>query len=112
MSGKQLTLDEYQVLALRTQSEEGKKDPFLNALLGIMGELGEIAEIEKKYRYQGHPKLYNQLKEEAGDLLWYMAVLADSLYLTLGEIAQANIVKLETRYPDGFDPERSKNRED
>ena len=107
-----MTLDEYQVAALRTLSEKGRRSPLENALLGLMGELGEISEHLKKCRYQGHKYDPRVMVLEAGDMLYYMAVLAMALGVTLGEIAQANIVKLEARYPEGFDPERSKNRED
>lgn len=51
------------------------------------------------------------MAEEAGDVLWYLAEIADALGITLEDIARRNIAKLRNRYPDGFDPERSRNRE-
>ena len=44
-------------------------------------------------------------------MLWYLAEIADALGVTLEDIARRNIDKLRKRYPDGFDPERSINRE-
>jgi NTP pyrophosphatase (non-canonical NTP hydrolase) len=51
------------------------------------------------------------LIKEAGDLLWYIAQMATALDIPLSVIAERNIAKLEARYPDGFDSQRSINRE-
>jgi NTP pyrophosphatase (non-canonical NTP hydrolase) len=48
---------------------------------------------------------------EMGDLLWFLAELADVHGLTLDEIAEANIDKLRRRYPEGFSEEDSLHRE-
>ena len=45
-------------------------------------------------------------------MLWYLAEIADALGITLEEIARRNIEKLRKRYPEGFDPDRSINREE
>ncbi|MFY7949371.1 MAG: MazG nucleotide pyrophosphohydrolase domain-containing protein, partial [Gemmatimonas sp.] len=50
------------------------------------------------------------LIKELGDCLWYIGACATVLDLSLADIAQRNIDKLRTRYPEGFDPERSRNR--
>jgi NTP pyrophosphatase (non-canonical NTP hydrolase) len=42
--------------------------------------------------------------------LWYIGAFATVLDLSMEEIAQRNIEKLRKRYPEGFDPERSRNR--
>ena len=108
-----MTMDEYQVAALRTEptyKEENHR--LLNGALGLAGEAGEVADHAKKWYFQGHALDPSAVMKELGDVMWYVALCADFIGVTLGEIAQANIVKLETRYPDGFDPERSKNRED
>ena len=41
------------------------------------------------------------LKAELGDVLWYLAQVATELDLSLGEIAEANIVKLMDRLERG-----------
>ena len=108
----EMTLDEYQVAALRTWSAHSRPESALtNAALGL-GEAGEVQNLIKKHVYHGHTLDIAGVKKELGDVLYYVAVLAEEIGFDLSEIAQANIVKLETRYPDGFDPERSKNRED
>ena len=106
-----LTLSDYQRMARRTAGTKRKSDKMEEALLGLAGEVGELCDHYKKFKHQGHDLDYNHMAEEAGDVLWYLAEIADALWLTLEEIARRNINKLLNRYPDGFDPERSINRE-
>ena len=79
-------------------------------LLLLAGEAAEAMEMIKKYRFHGHDLDYPKLKKELGDTLWYLAVLADLLGFSLDGVAQANIAKLERRYPDGFSADASRNR--
>ena len=106
-------LDEYQELALRTANTDDTIDIIMNAGLGLNGESGEIADMIKKFKYQGH-KIIDREKmiEELGDVIWYAALMAHGLNIKLSEVADRNISKLMTRYPKGFDPERSMNRDD
>ena len=106
-----LTLDQYQVLALRTEPKRAVLDRLTNASLGIAGESGEIADHIKKYLYHGHDLDGSFLEKEIGDVLWYLAVMSDAIGLTLSEVAQMNVNKLNARYPEGFSEERSKNRD-
>ena len=107
-----LTLNDYQRMARRTAGNKRKSDKMEEALLGLAGEVGELCDHYKKYMHQGHDIDYNHMAEEAGDVLWYLAEIADALGLTLEDIARRNIDKLRKRYPEGFDPERSRNREE
>ena len=104
-------LDEYQTLAKRTANLHPQpQDRITNWILGLAGEAGELANRWKKIVYHQHPFDADALVDELGDLLWYAAMLADALGLPLSEVATRNVRKLEARYPDGFDPERSRNR--
>lgn len=107
-----LTLNDYQRMARRTAGNKRKSDKMEEALFGLAGEVGELCDHYKKYMHQGHDISYDHMEEEAGDVLWYLAEIADALGITLEEIARRNIEKLRKRYPDGFDPERSINREE
>lgn len=107
-----MTMNEYQKAALRTakphmdvyaQMQEGA--------LGLCGEAGEVADYIKKGIYQGRVMKTDRLVEEIGDVLWYAALLADAAGVGLDEVAQANVDKLRERYPEGFDSDRSVNRE-
>jgi NTP pyrophosphatase (non-canonical NTP hydrolase) len=106
-----MNLDEYQRLALRTAGHrEGAEKVLTYTALGLTGESGEVAEMIKKAFYHGHPLDRQALSKELGDVLWYLAVMADGLGLSLGQIAAENIEKLRARYPEGFSQECSRDR--
>lgn len=106
-----MNLDMYQIESRRTWNDaETAIDQIDNAVLGISGEAGEIADLWKKHRYQGHEFDAAKVADEIGDVLFYLARLADQIGKPLTAIADANISKLQRRYPDGFDAERSRNR--
>lgn len=102
---------EYQDAALRTDNTSlSDDDSFAMATLGLVGEAGEVAEMVKKELYHGHHPGRYEYRDELGDVLWYLAVLADKLGFSLEEIAEANIAKLKKRYPEGFSHEASRSR--
>lgn len=110
------TLNDYQRDALRTASPEaeGERGRPLNLAingLGIAGEAGEVADLLKKHTGHGHELPRSKVEKELGDVLWYTARIADLFGLTLADVAHANRVKLEARYPNGFSHEASRNRE-
>ena len=107
-----LTMNDYQLLARRTAGNKRKSDKMEESLFGLAGEVGELCDHYKKYMHQGHDIDYDHMAEEAGDVMWYLAEIADSLGITMEDIARRNIDKLRKRYPDGFDPERSIHREE
>lgn len=105
-------LNGYQIAAMRTAGMENKIYRLGNFALGIAGEAGEVADYIKKVLYHGHPMDKDKLCKELGDVLWYIATLADTACFTLEEVARVNIEKLKKRYPEGFNKERSINRGD
>lgn len=83
----------------------------LHAAMGLCTESGELLDNLKKHFFYGKPIDRTNLIEEAGDLLWYVAILADVLGMkTFNEIFQRNIAKLKTRYPEKFTEEKAENR--
>ena len=111
MVAKQMTFNEYQELARRTQNAELDMDEKrLHALHGLASEVGEIHGLFQKV-YQGHPLSLDDLEKEIGDLLWFVAELCDVYHWSMGNVAAENIEKLRKRYPEGFDAERSVHRE-
>lgn len=105
--------NDYQKLALRTAGNHGDFDKTLMyTALGLNGEAGEVAELIKKAFFHGHELDRDKLEKELGDVLWYLAVMANTLDLPLETIARHNIDKLAQRYPQGFSEERSRNRSD
>lgn len=75
------------------------------------GEVGET--INKLKKVVGHkfPLDRQALISELGDVLWYLMQVCSALDIDVNEVMEYNLQKLARRYPDGFDPERSKNRE-
>lgn len=101
-----MTFDEYQKKALKTDLFKGKdknirSDGFIEKLLGLIGETGEVAEKFKKiYRDEGgqiSADKKTELTKELGDILWYIASVSEYLDIKLDDIAQANIEKLASR---------------
>lgn len=108
---KYFMFDEYQRAAMRTANKALATDEMiLNAAMGMNGEAGEVIDHLKKARFQGGILDRTKLIRETGDLLWYCALMAEALDVSLAEIAQINIAKLRARYPDGFDADRSNHR--
>lgn len=108
---KYFMFDEYQRAAMRTANKALAADGMiLNAAMGMNGEAGEVIDHLKKARFQGGILDRTKLIRETGDLLWYCALMAEALDVSLAEIAQINIAKLRARYPDGFDADRSNHR--
>ncbi len=87
------------------------KDVLLNALMGLCGESGEAIDLMKKHLFQGHELDREKMVKELGDVAWYLAEAATGLGVDLSEVFQRNLDKLHARYPRGFDPQRSQQRE-
>lgn len=105
-----ITANDYQRACLRTAS--GDKSEWLeNAIYGIIGEAGEIVDLVKKHKWQGHTLNAEDVALELGDLLWYCSLLSSSINYELGTVMKMNTEKLKKRYPEGFSKDRSVNRE-
>lgn len=109
-----MTPNEYQLLALRTESR-ASFDPtpytrLVEALIGLNGEAGEAIELLKKSMFQDHRLDMKDMAMELGDVCWYLALAADAIGFDLESVMHMNLEKLRARYPNGFDPERSINR--
>lgn len=106
-----MTANEYQKLAMTTLNPQlSEKDVLINGVMGLCGESGEAIDIVKKWLAQGHELDREKLAKELGDICWYLAETATALGLSLEDIMTSNIEKLKSRYPEGFDAERSINR--
>ena len=105
-----MTFEEYQAKAVTTDVFGGKAQPitslaFLEKLLGLVGEAGEVADKFKKIYRDDNGVLLEEKREmiekELGDVLWYLAQLATELNIKLSEVAEANIEKLASRMDRG-----------
>lgn len=108
---EKIGFQEYQGLAQRTSSTE-PEDKLLNGLMGLNGEGGEAIDIMKKHLFQYHPLDKTKIIDELGDVLWYIVEACTGLGITMEELAAHNIKKLQKRYPEGFEADKSINRND
>jgi NTP pyrophosphatase (non-canonical NTP hydrolase) len=96
--------DDYQKAARRTAIYD-QRDRVIYPALGLASEAGEVAgKVKKVLRDQEgdfERAPLEAIKGELGDLLWYVAVLAADLGLSLEEIAAENLAKLDARMAHG-----------
>ena len=110
-----MTGNDYQRLAMRTNDGESSHEDYdlggiVMASLGLSGEVGELNDLIKKWVFHDSGMDITHAKKELGDILWYIACMAESFGWSLDEIMEMNIEKLKKRYPDGFDIARANNR--
>lgn len=84
----------------------------MHAQLGITSEAGEFADAMKKFLIYGRPLDKLNLKEELGDLLWYIDLASRALGITIEELREQNIAKLKLRYPESFNEKDALERKD
>jgi NTP pyrophosphatase (non-canonical NTP hydrolase) len=97
-----MTFEEYQAEASATALYPNRMKNLEYPTLGLTGEAGEVANIVKKIQ-RDHggvitDEVRGKLKDELGDVLWYISACADELGLTIGEIAEFNVNKLAKRH--------------
>lgn len=103
-----MDFDQYQKLAVRTRKTpvNGEVPPVVVSLLGLAGEAGQLLSEYKKWIRDGpaHKLHRERVAEELGDLLWYIANVAEQFDLTLGHVAIQNLHKIEERWGTGQVP--------
>ena len=108
-----MDLDTYRRDVRRTvRPELSQHERLLIGGLGLASEAGEVANALNHQLHFGHPPDPDRLRDELGDVLWYLVFLCDTLDLSLEDVMAANADKRRQRYPDGFNTERSMNREE
>lgn len=96
-----MNIDEYQRRARATDQRPGRDlEDIAVHLLGLAGEAGSVAAEYKKRLRDGeaHAWWKARIREELGDVMWYVAAIADHLGLSLDEIARANLQKTRDRW--------------
>lgn len=98
-----MRFNEYQELALYTLGTHlTREQAILMGGLGLAGESGEVCELLKKRHYHKKDIPDSEIRDELGDVLWYLSLLAAQHGFDLEAVAQRNIEKLRERYPNGF----------
>jgi NTP pyrophosphatase (non-canonical NTP hydrolase) len=97
-----MNFEEYQDAASVTALYPNRLKNLEDPTLGLAGEAGEVANIVKKIQRDFGGEITDEirakLKDELGDVLWYISACADELNLTLTEIAEFNVEKLAKRH--------------
>ena len=106
-----MEISEYQKKASRTMAN--LSSPLLDDLhmvLGMQTEVAEIADAYKKHMAYGKELDLVNIKEEVGDVVWYLANLCNLHGWDFRDILATNIQKLEARFPEKFTQEKAINR--
>ena len=105
-----MELNEYQERAMDTCMDTCKNDSYM--ILNLVAEVGEFTgKIAKAIRkgnccfsdgdYLSNKHTLDELKLEAGDILWQLAGVCHNMCWTLENVAQANLDKLASRQQRG-----------
>lgn len=95
---------EYQKKAMRCASMTvNENEQLLNAALGICGEAGELAGHVKKFYFQGEDFPKETIVSTAGNVLWCIALLCESMGIDLEDVVTYNMDKLQKKYPEAYD---------
>ncbi len=97
-----MNFEDYQAAASKTALYPRRMENLEYPTLGLAGEAGEVANIVKKIQRDHGGVIVDEtrakLKDELGDVLWYISACADELGITLAEIAEYNVDKLAKRH--------------
>lgn len=110
-----MTFDEYQHKAPLTLIRH--PDPLMVKtilMMGVAGEAGEALDKWKKILVYQDGAVSEQDKVELGkelaDVVWYIAVMAEELGLSLDDLMQQNLTKLASRKDRGIQKGQGDNR--
>ncbi len=90
----------------------GSQGRLINGALGLAGECGEIVDIIKKHTQYNKTLDIAHLKEECGDVLWYMAIILEDIGSSFDEVMGLNRQKLDKRFPVKFSEIEAQERKD
>lgn len=85
----------------------------LHMALGVAGEAGEIVDAIKKYTIYQKPLDLRNLKEEIGDMLFFLQGICNATGLTFEQCISDNVEKLTKRYHSGrYSDQQAQERAD
>lgn len=113
-----MNFNDYQKKAITTDTFNGKGDfnsiGFINKVLGLAGESGEVADKVKKLHRNKNGKITEEDKQEIvkelGDVLWYLSAISHYLGVNLAIVAETNLDKLIDRKARGAIKSQGDNR--
>lgn len=91
----------YQFEARKTAIYPDRGENIIYPTLGLNGEAGEVAEKVKKLirdkESKYDPEFTEEIADELGDVLWYVAALCDEMGFSMANVAKKNLEKLNSR---------------
>lgn len=84
----------------------------IHTALGLTGEAGEYADAIKKIDIYGKASDIENLREELGDILFYLQAACNYWGFTLEDLMASNVIKLSKRYKGAFTKEEAAARAD
>lgn len=91
--------------------EHGYSVDLIHGIIGAHTESAELLAALSNALYDDTAFDTVNIKEEVGDLLWYLAIIAKACDFTLEDAQQVNIAKLRARYPDKFTEDKAIDRD-
>lgn len=79
-------------------------------LLGIISEVGELADVFKKHIAYNENLDWINIQEELGDILFYVFGFCILHGFDFEKILEQNFSKLQVRYPEKYTDEKATNR--
>ena len=100
-----MNFETYQIKARKTAIYPNLGSNYVYPILGLVGESGEVAEKVKKV-IRDKNGVFDQetlmgIKKELGDVLWYVSNICCEFNMSLDDIAEENLNKLEKRSLEG-----------
>lgn len=105
---QQMIVDGTPLNELFTTSQE---QDILHGAIGLITEAGELMEGIYNTKVLNQPLDMINVKEELGDIMWYMAIILKATGSSFEEIAAKNLAKLQHRFPDKFTQDKALNRD-
>lgn len=78
-------------------------------IIGLVTEAGELMDAYKKHKFYGRELDVKNIREEIGDVMWYLVQLCDEVDYSLDQAKTDNIIKLSIRYPEKFKDVKSRD---
>lgn len=96
-----MDLNDYLKKASETAVYPNIRNNWQYTLIGLTGELGELANILKKVirDHNGVPTIehYKKIEDELGDIFWYLTMLCYEFHFDPNGVLENNIQKLNSR---------------
>lgn len=107
-----MEIREFQLESIRTmRTEDTTTNLIIEMVFGLNGECGEVTDLLKKHLFHHHNLNVDSLKEEIGDIMYYLVNLCNLYNIDIRTVLQVNHDKLLERYPNGFEVAKSIRRE-